>query len=143
VYTHATADVIVDAVGYLPPTGGYTPIDPTRYADSRPDTTFDSQYRDTGTRPAGSTWRIQIAGRGNIPTDATTAIINITAIAPDNYGHLTVYPCTPTVPNASHVNYTPGDVRANEIITKLAADGSICIYTHTTTHIAADITGHN
>jgi hypothetical protein len=143
VYTHATSDIIVDAVGYLPATSGYTPIDPTRYADSRPDTTFDGAHRDTGPRPAGSTWKVQIAGRGTIPADATTAVINVTAIAPDDAGHLTVYPCTPSVPNASHVNYAPGDVRANEVIAKLATDGTICIYTHATTHIAADITGHN
>jgi hypothetical protein len=47
------------------------------------------------------------------------------------------------VPNASHVNYTPGDVRANEVIAKLGADGTICVYTYATTHIIADITGHS
>jgi hypothetical protein len=143
IYTHATTHLIVDAVGYLEPTGGYTPVDPTRYADSRPDTTFDNQYRDTGQRPAGTTWEIPIAGRGNIPPSATSAVVNVTAVAPIDDGHITVYPCTPGVPNASSVNYTPGDVRANEVIAKLSPTGTICIYTHATTHLVADVTGYS
>ena len=69
--------------------------------------------------------------------------MNVTAVNPQAAGHLTVYPCTAEVPNASHVNYTPGDVRANEVIAKLSPTGHICIHTHATTDLIVDVTGHN
>ena len=143
VYTHATSHVIVDAVGYLTPTDGHTPLDPTRYGDTRDQDTFDGRFRATGPIDAGTTWKIPIAGRGSVPSGATTAVLNVTAVKPSGAGHLTVYPCTAEVPNASHVNYTPGDVRANEVIAKLSPTGHICVHTHATTHIIVDVTGHN
>ena len=141
--THATSHYLVDAVGYLTDTTGHTPVGPSRYGDTRSQPTFDNQYRDTGPIPAGTTWKVKVAGRGSVPATATTAVLNVTAVAPQAAGHLTVYPCTDGVPNASHVNYTPGDVRANEVIAKLDPTGHICVYTHATTHLVIDTTGHN
>ncbi|TDT15293.1 CSLREA domain-containing protein [Ilumatobacter fluminis] len=143
IHTHATSHVIVDAVGYLTPTDGHTPLEPTRYGDTRNQPTFDDQHRNTGPIPAGTSWKVPIAGRGAIPASATTAVLNVTAVNPQAAGHLTVYPCTDEVPNASHVNYTAGDVRANEVIAKLDPAGHVCIYTHATTHILIDATSHN
>ncbi|MEQ9163323.1 MAG: hypothetical protein RLN74_11470, partial [Ilumatobacter fluminis] len=116
---------------------------PARYADSRDQPTFDNRSRNTGPRQAGTTWKIQIAGRGEIPVTATTAVLNVTAVNPQAAGHFTIYPCTDEVPTASHVNYTAGDVRANEVIAKLDPAGHVCIYTHATTHILIDATSHN
>ena len=143
IYSHADSHVIVDAVGYLTPTDGATPLDPTRHGDTRDEPTFDGTFRNTGPIPGGTSWTVQIAGRGAIPASATTAVLNVTAVGPQGPGHLTVYPCTDEVPNASHVNYTPGDVRANEVIAKLSPTGQVCVYTHATTHILLDATSHN
>jgi hypothetical protein len=140
-YTHASTHLIVDVVGYLEPTDAFTSMTPERYADSRNQPTFDGNYRNTGPIAGGTSWKIKIAGRGTIPASATTAVINVTAVAPQAAGHLTVYPCTADVPNASHVNYQPGDVRPNEVIAKLSDDGYICVYTHATTHLILDVTG--
>jgi hypothetical protein len=53
-----------------------------------------------------------------------------------------LYPCTPTPPNASNLNYTPGHVVPNAAIVQLSTDGTICIHTHTRAHYLLDITGY-
>ena len=143
VATHATSHYVVDVVGYIADTSGHTPVGPSRYGDTRDQDTFDGRFRDIGPVPGGTTWKVPIAGRGTIPSSATSAILNVTAVKPSGAGHLTVYPCTAELPNASHVNYVPGDVRANEVIAKLDGDGNVCIHTHATTHVIVDVTGHN
>ena len=143
IYSHATADYLIDAVGYIGPTPTYTSIEPVRYADSRAEPTFDDGYRAVGPIAGGTSWKVKIAGRGDVPADASLAVLNVTAVTPAAAGHLTVYPCLPSVPNASHVNYLPGDVRPNEVIAKLDDDGFVCVYTHATAHLLIDVTGHD
>jgi len=59
------------------------------------------------------------------------------------HGFATAYPCTADVPNASSLSYGTGTTRPNELITKLSPEGTLCIYTLTTTDLIIDITGHN
>ncbi len=141
VYTSATAHIIIDTVGYTPNNSPYQPLTPARYADTRNQPTFDTQFRNTGPRPAGTTWEIPIAGRGNVPANATAAVINLTVTGATANGYATAYPCG-TVPTASSINYGPGITRPNELITKLSPTGTICIYTHTATHVIIDVVGH-
>jgi hypothetical protein len=142
-YSHATTHLVVDVVGYLEETPRFTSIEPVRYGDTRDQDTFDGRYRDTGPVAAGSSWKVAIAGRGDVPASAGLAVLNVTAVRPGAAGHLTVFPCTAEVPNASHVNYVPGDVRPNEVIAKLDDDGNVCVYTHATTDLIIDVTGHD
>lgn len=142
-YSHASTHLVVDVVGYLEQTPRFTSIAPVRYGDTRDEDTFDGRFRDTGPIAGGTSWEVPIAGRGDVPDDATLAVLNVTAVRPAGAGHLTVYPCTPEVPNASHVNYVPGGVRPNEVIAKLDDDGNVCVYTHATTHLLIDVTGHD
>lgn len=143
VHSFAKTHMIIDAVGYLEDVSGYTPTEPARYADTRPSDTFDGGFRDVGPLAGGTSWKVKIAGRGIVPASATTAVINVTVVAASDYGHITVYPCTPAVPNASSVNYGPGETRPNEVVAQLSDDGHICVYTHATTHLVLDVTGHN
>ena len=140
IYTQTDTHVIVDVVGYLAPVFGYTPVVPTRYADSRTESTFDGKFRDTGPRAGGTTWEITIAGRGIVPESATTATANITVTGSTGAGYATVYPCG-ALPLASSLNYVPGDTRANEVVAKLSTAGSLCIYTQTDTHVIVDVVG--
>jgi hypothetical protein len=143
IWTKATAHIIVDAVGYIDDTPGYTPIDPTRYAHSAKTTTFDGNFAATGPVTGGTFWKIQIADRGVIPADTTTVVANVTVTNPAANGNLRVYPCTPDIPGASSLNYTPGMTRPNELVAKLSDTGHLCIWTKATTAVIVDIVGHN
>ena len=101
--------------------------------------TVDGLNRAEGPRAADSQYRLQIAGRPGVPTDARTAIIYVTAVRPGGTGFVTVHPCQPTPPNASSLNYVANVNGGNEIIAQLDANGRTCIYTSNATHLTVDI----
>lgn len=119
----------------------FTPLVPARFADSRNQPTFDNAHRNTGPRRGGTTWEIPIASRGDVPTTATAAVVNLTALNSVGPGFATVYPCGQR-PTASSVNYVPGAIEPNEVIAKLSPSGTICVYTTTDVDVIVDVAGH-
>ena len=82
---------------------------PARLLDTRPNVeTTDGKFQAAGKVQAGTTTNIQITGRGNVPTGAVGAELNLTAIQTEERGFATLYPCTDTPPTASTLNYMPG-----------------------------------
>jgi hypothetical protein len=69
-------------------------------------------------------------------------MINLTAVLPDGNGFLTAFPCGTDQPNASSVNYAPGQVVPNAVLAKIGTNGRICIYTLAATDILVDVTGY-
>jgi hypothetical protein len=141
VFSVRTVHVIIDVVGNLDD-AKYFPLTPARYADSRNEPTFDNRFRNTGRRGAGTTWEIDIAGRGQVPDDATAAVVNLTVTGADQGGYATVYPCTDEVPEASSLNFRPGITVPNELIAKLSPQGTICVFTLRDVHVIADVVGY-
>ncbi|HWL43076.1 MAG TPA: hypothetical protein VNQ73_09040 [Ilumatobacter sp.] len=117
------------------------PVSPARYWDTRPESTFDNLAVDTGRLAADSAVAIDIAGRGKVPTGATGVVANLTVVGPDADGYATLYPCTATPPTASHVNYTPGAVVANNAVVPLDAQGRVCVYTKAGADFVLDVNG--
>ena len=142
VYTMAATNLVVDAVGYVPAGTDYTSLVPKRMTDTRVGfSTADGQSAGIGLLPAGQYLEIPIAGRVGIPADASAVVVNVTAVGSAAPGFLTVYPCG-TRPGTSSLNYTAGEVVANEVIAKLSATGSICVYTMATTNLVVDAVGY-
>ncbi|MEZ5295351.1 MAG: hypothetical protein R2697_03465 [Ilumatobacteraceae bacterium] len=141
VYTHATSHLALDVAGFVRGGTSITTQTPARYADSRPEPTFDDASRDLGVLAGGTSVEIPIAGRGSVPADATAAIVNLAVIAPSAPGHATIYPCG-DVPNASNINYLPGQVLANNAVVKLSPTGTLCLRTHAATHFLLDVAGY-
>lgn len=116
-----------------------TSIDPVRVFDSRPgNPTFDGKGQ-TGQRVrAGTVASVQVAGRG-IPNDAMSVVLNVTAVRPSAAGYLTVFPCGIPTPNASNINYRPGDVIPGVALAKIGVDGRVCIFTSADTDLVVDM----
>jgi uncharacterized repeat protein (TIGR01451 family) len=131
--------VALSGSGYVP--DAITPIVPGRYWDTRNELTFDTLFRNTGRLTGGTSLEVQITGRGDIPDGAKAVIANLTAISPSSPGFATMYPCTDSVPTASHVNYFAADVVANSSIVPLNGDGALCVFTLATSDFALDISG--
>ncbi|HWL42491.1 MAG TPA: hypothetical protein VNQ73_06065 [Ilumatobacter sp.] len=148
IYTLAAADVIADVNGYLPAGGNRQAIDPARCADTRPaaegGNTFDGQFLGAGRQPARATYQVTIAGRCHVPDSASAVYVNVTAVHPSAAGYLTVWPCDQPRPATSNVNYLPGQVRPNAVLSKISLDGNgqICIYTLAETHLIVDVSGY-
>lgn len=117
------------------------PVRPARFADSRPGfQTSDHYMEGFGRLAAGQRLIVPIGGRRMLPGDLAGVVVNVTAVNPDTFGYLTVYPCG-VVPNASTVNFAPGVATPNAATVKLSAGGDICVYTSVATDVVVDVNG--
>ncbi|MDJ0770945.1 MAG: hypothetical protein QNJ12_19285 [Ilumatobacter sp.] len=129
VTTHATTDVVVDALGAL--VGGGSSIDdPVRLVDTR---------IGLGAQAA----RIAAGGLVRFDTGAagSAAVLNVTVVDPSSAGHVTAFPCDRPLPTASNANYGPGDVAANLVVVRSDAGGDVCLSTYSPSHLVVDGTG--
>jgi hypothetical protein len=119
----------------LPATSRFTSVTPTRLLDTR--------TGEGGSRriPAGQQITLQVGGRGDVPLGATAAVLSVVAVDPSGGGFLTTFPCGPTRPTASTVNFVAGQIVANTAIAALSPSGQLCIYAHATTDVVVDVTG--
>ncbi|MEU3570995.1 hypothetical protein AB0E96_21625 [Kitasatospora sp. NPDC036755] len=109
-------DLVADVTGYyVPDTTGavYTGFTPKRVLDTRPTHV-----------PARGTVTVNLCDRARIPYDATAAALNVTVTDPKDQGFLTVYPHGQALPNASTVNFTPGQTISNTAIARIG-DGCL------------------
>ena len=85
--------------------------------------------------------------KGGLPGSGIGAVaLNVTVVEGENPavggGFVTVYPCG-TRPDASNVNFTPGQTIANSVIAPVSAGGDICFYVYGTAHLLADVSGYH
>lgn len=143
VYTLAEADFALDVNGFVPAGSGLTGLLPTRYLDTRQadDTvTFDGEFQGIGPLAAGEFVEVPVAGRGDVPADASAVLVNLTAVTPDADGYLTLYPCGER-PGTSTINYAAGQFTPNGAIVPLSDTGSVCIYSLAASDVLLDVSG--
>jgi hypothetical protein len=140
IFTLTGADLLIDVNGYVPAGSDVGTLTPARLLDTRAGAATVDGVSAGGPRPgAGSVTRVRVAGRGGVPADATAAIVNLTVVLPDGPGFATLYPCTPTPPNASNINFLAGAFVANSVTAKLDANGDVCIFTLTGADLLIDV----
>ena len=143
VFTDAETHLLADVVGYLPAGPGYAPLSPARLLDTRSvNSTVDGLFAGGGRRGAGSVLELVVTGRGGVPVGAAAVVVNVTVVDPLEAGFVTVSPCGSPVPVASSLNFGPGDVVPNELVAKVGANGSVCVFTDAETHLLADVVGY-
>jgi hypothetical protein len=133
-------DVIADVQGYAPAASSFVGTMPERVLDTRP----GGPVNYSGSKPiAGQTIELRVVGSGtsNVPADAGTVMLNLTATDSATGGFITVYPCGTARPLASNLNFT-GLTTPNLVAAKVGAGGRVCIYTSDSTHLIADIAGY-
>lgn len=121
------------------------PLVPARLLETRSGpgaATVDGQHLGVGKVTKSTSYTLDVAGRGGVDPAATAVMLNVTAVFPEDLGFLTVYPCTAQPPQASHVNYFPGDVAPNSVLAKISDQGTVCVFTLATTDIVIDVTGY-
>ena len=121
--------------------GGFQALPaPVRLLDTRVGAaTEDGAFAGIGRRGAGSVLELPVAGRGGVPANAVSVVLNVTAASPSGDGYLTVFPCGEAQPNTSNVNYVSGQVVPNAVIAKVGAGGSVCIFTYAETELLVDV----
>jgi hypothetical protein len=106
----------------------FVAVDPARFVDDRPTgATFDGRNRGGGRTVAGGRVMVQVAGRGSVPSTATSVVANLTAVNGTGVGYATAHPCLATAPTASSVNFRAGGLEPNELVVKLDPRGRVCV----------------
>ena len=135
-YAHGTTHLVADLSGWFEVAGkAFTPVTPTRVLDTRAGTGAP-----VGPLAAESSLELDLSAV--VPAGATTAVLNVTATEPVGPGFVTAYPCGGDRPLASNLNVTAGDTRPNQVVVALGAGSRVCLYSHTTTHLVADLLGY-
>ena len=109
----------------------FVPLPPERIVDTR----------DGGAsrRAAGTTITIDMTPF--VPAGATAVAVGLTTDQSDAAGFLTGYPCDRPRGEVSNVNHAAGVPRGAMAVVPLAADGTLCVYTHAAGHIIVDLQG--
>ena len=67
-----------------------------------------------------------------LPTTAAAYVYNVTVTAPKGGGYIAAYPAGTTRPNASNVNFGPGQTVANSAFTEAGVGGADSFYNGST-----------
>ena len=139
-YTSAPAHLVADLGGWFTGRADFVPLAPARLLDTRPGmATIDGEGNGSGTPVGGAVTELVVAGRGGVPHEATAVVLNVTVTRTGGAGHLTVYPCGSTRPNASNVNFSANDTRANAVVAKIGAGGRVCLVSSVGADLVVDV----
>jgi hypothetical protein len=140
-----STDVLVDVLGWFPAGPSFTGLTPSRLVDTRIPSggTVDGAFSGGGQLAGGTALNVAVAGRGGVPASgAGSVVLNVTVARPSAASFLTVWPAGQTRPNASNLNYTPGQTVANMVVVPIGANGAISIVNESgSTDVLVDVLG--
>lgn len=151
IYSSAKSDLILDVTAAVEASPDFAGVEPARLLDTRPNVeTVDNQSEGMGKLDAGEAIEVQVAGRGGVPADADVATANITAVAPEARGFVSVldaeFGCDlgGVAPTTSTLNFDPLDAStfANGTVMRLSTSGTVCVYAHESTHLLIDVAAY-
>lgn len=118
-------------------TCAFNPHGPSRLADTRPGAAVVGFVR-----LDASTVRVTVAGRNGVPSNASAAVLNITATNVRGPGFVTVYPTGSGRPTASNVNVEyVGQTIPNLVTVSLGLGGAVDIYSQADADLIIDLMG--
>jgi hypothetical protein len=116
------------------------PSPPSRYVARSPERVLDTRaggpVNFVGSKPLGGAV-VEVP----VPAGAAAAVLNVTGLDAVEAGFVTVFPCGEDRPNASNLNLVPGVVSPNLVISKVGANGKVCIFTEKSANLFADLAG--
>jgi LPXTG-site transpeptidase (sortase) family protein len=132
-FTDAGTHLIVDVFGWYEPIvssgrGRFLALDPVRAYDSRPNNPV---------APGGSR-RVQLTG---VPTAASAAVLNITAVDSRSWGFWTAYAAGSPRPATSNLNTAPGATVPNQVIVPVNG-AAIELFSDVGGHFLVDVAGY-
>ena len=137
-YSSAAGHLVVDLAGWYEPATAATA---GRFVPAKPVRVLDTRASGSGRVGAGSGLVLPLTGRTvGAPAGAGAVVLTVTAIAPRRAGYVTVWG-DGGQPLVSNVNVAPGEIRANQAVVPLGADGAIRLYSSTDVDLAVDVAG--
>jgi hypothetical protein len=141
VFSQVPSEVIVDATGWLGPTGsGFFGVAPQRLIDTRPGEPALHGTIKTRLQP-GTPLVVPVGPSSGIPASSNAVALNVTVVGPSEAGFLAAHPCDAPVPT-SNVNYVAGDIRPNLVMVRSDAADRVCLSTMRPTDVVVDLLGY-
>jgi Tol biopolymer transport system component len=108
---------------------------------------FDTREAADAPAISGGTLRlVTLHGACGIPATARAVAANVTVTGPTAAGHLLLYPSDVGAPNASTINFSGGQTRANNAIVRLDVNGTLAVKASVagggTVHVIIDVVGY-
>lgn len=146
IWTFGGGHIIVDLLGYftgdeseLSTSGLFVPAVPERIVDTRKPEPHRLWHN----------WMLESPAPGVSATQASSLVLNVTAVDALGWGYLSVAPArtyrwSPSVyPDTSSVNYTErGATVANQVVTRITEDAGFSVYSYQGCHVLADYFGY-
>src|SRR5712691_7225737 len=108
-----------DQYTFVTPTPAvYTALTPQRILDTR---------TNSGTLGPGGSVNLSIGGIF-VPANATSVVLNVTAVDESTAGYFTLFPTGGTAPLASNLNWVAGETVANLVSVGLSSGGDVTIF---------------
>ena len=124
VFVQTSTHLVVDLQGYMA-AAAFDDIIDQRILDTR-----------SGAIPAGGS-QTPIVGRPN-----STAVVSIVATDTTGPGFVQVLPCGTAAGGSSNLNTdAAGQIVAGVAVVRFGADGRVCLFTQTSTHLVVDVQG--
>ena len=140
-----SAHVIADVYGYFMPSlspgvfaGTLGAVAPARVLDTR-----IGLGAPMSAVPSNGSVTLKVAGRGGIPVNVGSVVLNITVVGPQAAGHVTAYPSGEPFPDSSNLNFVAGQTVPNLALVKVGADGNVVLSVTSAgpVHLVADVYG--
>ncbi len=150
-WSNVGTDIIVDINGWFDGTGqvqnpaGFVAVSPERIVDTRRG--FGApQQRVSPASPlqidiASVVAKLPDGTPVAVPDDIESVVLNITSVNATGNGYFTVWPCALQRQETSSLNFTPGRVVANGIVSAVDENGKICVYAHAPSDLVIDVQG--
>lgn len=143
VFNSQPTQLVVDVNAYFPVKTAYSAIVPARLMETRPGlTTIDGVNNGAGVQALGTVTTLHVIGRGGVPANATSVVLNVLVTDPQGSGFVTVYPCGSPTPLASNLNFVSGQTVANAVLAKVGDGGNVCIFNSQATNLVVDVAGY-
>jgi len=133
------ADVAFPVAPVFVPGSRFHPVVPDRVLDSRDSLGF------AGPLAAGTPKDLKVTGAGTsaVPTTASAVVMNVAATESSSGSFLTIWPSGIDEPNASNINFGPGQTIANLVTVQIGTGGKISFATNNgSVQTTGDIVGY-
>ncbi|MEN9505649.1 MAG: hypothetical protein RI958_1575 [Actinomycetota bacterium] len=146
-FSNTPTHLLADISGYFAAEQSLTTVTPVRLFDTRP--AYEQGLVPVTQQlygPAAGVdrvLRVNVADLVGVTPSAAeigAVVLNVTATETVGAGFVTVYPCGP-LPTVSNLNFVADQTVPNLVIAPVSADGDICLYANSPTHLVADISG--
>ena len=121
--------------------GEFTPLTPSRLLDTRDGTGRNGVV---GPLNGGSSFDVQVTGHGGVPATGLVGavVLNVTAVTPNDYSFLTVWPSGVARPLISNLNFAPTQTVPNLVTVAVGTGGKVSVYDNTgSVHVVFDVVG--